>query len=514
MTEPMFEITSYNAKTKKRYTRRGTSSIESDHRGLDELIGNHAGVGLCDRKTSTHFELLNEKKRLNRLGGEDYGTHRTETLCLLNSMASSAGCADDKLPHPGLSVPRLPPRNQREHFGFQCISAMTDKEFWDRHHTSQASRDSTAPDTDNNGNEEEDVDPEEGAPPLDEVLADLDAADVEDSEDPEAEAKADAIETAVARITPLIRPYESTSKAFERLTNQQPWCPFHSGSTEPSDVHKEEFAVFDTMQSRFKRGVGPRAKHGYQEFANEWNMEVANRCLRMIDGEDDVILIRRKSAMQLHEHFDRMEEKNRMAVTADSATDKANRLDLREAMRSTRDGTVVAAIPTATNVQHPSLGVVPFGMPAPLNPEILQGAVLHQPQRVMEANAAVGRPWQLQVFSPTQNVLVGYRKKAWCVTCGFRKASHMQEESFGYKCKREHCARCGWMKECHRESNFLMGPHCMNPVKFDSPHSQWYDYSQWHDVKTSQVGITQGKKDNNYSCYLFAVSHSSVLSPA
>jgi len=456
-----------NPKTNKCYARRGTSSIESDHRGLDQLTGNHVGVGLCDRKSSTYFELLNEKKRLNRLGGDDYGTHRTETLGLLNSMASSVGYTDEKLPFPGLSVPGLPPSNQREYFGFTCVSSMTNKEFWRRYHESQAGITDDYVD--------EDIDPEEGAPSLDEVLKDIEAAEKEDSEDPEAEAAEDAIQTEVARITPLIRPYESTAKAFERLTNQQPWYPFHSSkTTEPSAIHQEECLVFDTMQSRFKRGVTPRSKDGYQHFANEWNREVANRYSQLAEGED-VILIRRKSAVQLQEHYDKLEEKKRMAVTADSAQDSANRLQLREVMRSTRADTVVHPIPAAATLQHPTGGVVPFGMPAPLNAEIVEGAVHHQPLVVMQANATLGRPWQLQQYATTQNVLVGYRKGTWCVSCGHRKASHVKDESFGYKCRRESCARCGWLKEHHTQSNYLMGPCCTNPAKFDSPHGQWYD---------------------------------------
>ena len=467
-----------NPKTNKYYTRRGTSSIESDHRGLNQLTGNHVGVGLCDRKSSTYFELLNEKKRLNRLGGEDYDTHRTETLALLNSMAFSVGYTDENLPYPGLSVPGLPPAREREHFGFTCVNSMTNEAFLARYQASQAgiSTDNTDEYVD------EDVDPEEGAPSLEEVLNNIEEAEREDSEDPETEATADAIETAIARITPLIRPYESTAKAHERLTNQQPWYPFHSGTAWPSAVHQEEFAVFDTMQSRFKRGVGPRANGGYQYFANEWNREVANRYRQFTEGEE-VTLIRRKSAIQLQEHFDRLKEKKRMAVMADSDTDRTNRIELREVMQSTRNDTVVHPIPAAQALQYPTGGVVPFGMPAPLNPEIIQGAVHHQPLVVMQANATVGRPWQIQRFATTQNVLVGYRKGTWRVSCGHRKLSHIKEESFGYKCKRDYCARCGWLKDHHQQSNFLMGPYCTNPAKFDSPHTQWYD------MERRQVGV-------------------------
>lgn len=228
------------------------------------------------------------------------------------------------------------------------------------------------------------------------------------------------------------------------------------------------------MQSGYKRGVGPRAKNGYQHFANEWNQEVADRCARMVDGEENVVLIRQKSAIQLQEHCDRLETKKRMAVLADSDADRSNRQDLRETMRETRQDVQLQAIPHGTRIRYPTEGNVPFGMPAPLNPTTLEGAVLHRPRDVMHVNASCGRPWELQPFCATTNVLVGYKKTTWCVSCGHRKADHVKEESFGYRCKREHYARCGWLKQHHQTSNCRMGPCCANPAKSDSPHSQWH----------------------------------------
>jgi len=51
-------------------------------------------------------------------------------------------------------------------------------------------------------------------------------------------------------------------------------------------------------------------------------MEVANQYIQMVNGEE-VTLTRRKSVVQLQEHHDRLEEKKRMAVTADSEIDRA-----------------------------------------------------------------------------------------------------------------------------------------------------------------------------------------------
>jgi len=101
----------------------------------------------------------------------------------------------------------------------------------------------------------------------------------------------------------------------------------------------------------------------------------------MVEGEDEVILIHRKSAVQLQEHFDRMEAKKRMAVMADSDVDRTNRQDLCETMRETRQSVYLVPIPLTRTMQCPTDGGdVSFGMPAPLNPTMLQGAALRHPR--------------------------------------------------------------------------------------------------------------------------------------
>jgi len=246
-----------NPKTGLFYCRRGTSSIESDHRGLDQLMGNHVGIGLCDQKASTYFELLNEKKRINRLGGDDYGTHRTESLAILNSLPSSCGYEDKALPFPDLSVPALPPLNDREYFGVER-TVMSQCEFASRYSTSLQPAINTVENEEAiTIDTEADIDSEDAAPAS--VLADLDAEDTAEENDVNKtvsdvteEEEDRAVEAVVARIAPLIKPNETTAQAYERLTNRQAWYPFHRGNTPPTEIHKEEFVVFDEMESRFK----------------------------------------------------------------------------------------------------------------------------------------------------------------------------------------------------------------------------------------------------------------------
>jgi len=164
-----------------------------------------------------------------------------------------------------------------------------------------------------------------------------------------------------------------------------------------------------------------------------------------------------------------------MAAVSDSEADRLNRTELRDVMRATRNEVTMPPIPTAPTLQYPPDGIVPFGMPAAMQPYVLQGAIL-APTNMTEMTqmTAVGCPWGIHQLGITSNPLLGFKKGTWCVTCGHRKAADMQNESFGYKCKRDYCAKCGWLQKHHQHSSGRMGPYCKNKAKYDSPHSEWY----------------------------------------
>jgi len=124
-----------------------------------------------------------------------------------------------------------------------------------------------------------------------------------------------------------------------------------------------------------------------------------------------VVLIRRKSAIQLQQHCDNAEQKKRIAAQADNPIDVHRRQELRNAIRETRNFVTMPAVPTATTVQHPTTGTVPFGMPNPLNPAILHGAMTMQTQQIMQENMEAGRPWHVQRFSTNGNVLDRFTRK-------------------------------------------------------------------------------------------------------
>ena len=72
------------------------------------------------------------------------------------------------------------------------------------------------------------------------------------------------------------------------------------------------------------------------------------------------------------------------------------------------------------------------------------------------------------------------------MTCGYRKNQHvMSTESFGSKCKRDYCAKCGWLKINH--NNQLMGPFCPRNPKHDSPHQLWHT----NDAKVQQQRLVE-----------------------
>ena len=483
---PAVSLHHQNPRTGQFYCRRGTSSIESDHRGLDEMTGTHIGVGLCDRKCSTYFETLNEKKRVNRLGEKDYGTHRTETLALINSLASSAGFKDDNLPFPGLSVPTLPPKQVREQFGFNVAPGAVEIVS----HPSITTDTAAAVE---NAEADDDVDPQEDPIDLAEFTEELELQVEADTEPPEEDNAEDTVSIAAERIVPNIRANETTMKAYERLTNQQAWYPF--SDTPITKLDKEEFAQFDTMSEECHRNVTPRSRQGRQAFAAAWNVEVAERYKNYIEGDQSVILIRRKSVIQLQKHYDNLQQKKRLAQQSDSQRDEELRREWRQTLRTTRrEVPDIPAMQPPAPTQYPTNGMVPFGMPMALNPTILQGAM--QGLVAQEANTTIGRPFVVhQRPDIVSHALTGFRKLAWCITCGFRKNQHVvQTESFGSKCRRDCCAKCGWLKKNHR--NGLMGPFCEVTARYDSPHLQWYDATMHQQAERQRLQSLQEERQS------------------
>ena len=119
----------------------------------------------------------------------------------------------------------------------------------------------------------------------------------------------DAIEAKLEHLVPEVRRKESTMDAFKRLTLQRPWVPFFKGTGTKTAIDTEEEQLFEAMKSQYSRKASPRSKGGYYSFMIAWNMEVASQYKRQAEGEEDVIIINRKSIQQLQEHYDFVESR-------------------------------------------------------------------------------------------------------------------------------------------------------------------------------------------------------------
>ena len=222
------------------------------------------------------------------------------------------------------------------------------------------------------------------------------------------------------------------------------------------------------MQCR--RGVASSCKNGFHDFEKAWNTEVANRLAQKLESLDDnneeeIVLINRKSTKQLQQHCDHCQEMKRMAALSkewDAFFKTANE-QLRESRNRAVNPHGLVAPPTHANTTG---GSVPIGHPTTCN--VQQLATINQQQ-------AVNVPWTLA--HPAHNnpgdPLHNFKHTKWCTTCGCQKKVHVREESFGLKCQRGHCAKCGWLKNHHSKSNYKMGPFCRNQAKSNSPHNLW-----------------------------------------
>jgi len=282
-----------NAATGKHFIARGTSLNETVNKYLNALLGNSIGIDRADRLLNSFFEAWNHRIGTQRLGAEDFGTVKTEVLALLNSLADGAGysTSNDDLPFPTLSVPKALPNKFNETMGLD----------FDLPHSDVSNP--VAPDTDQTYEEpnpklmellenmdwdaitDEDIEPTEEEVTLNddpiEAFGDLDN---DEEDDPDA-----SMDEQVEHLHLLVldtKLPETSMQSFARLTNAQPWIPFRKAN---STVPKTEFdlaeeGLFNQMSKDYKRHVSPGAPlYGYKDFELAWNIEVAERCRRLMD---------------------------------------------------------------------------------------------------------------------------------------------------------------------------------------------------------------------------------------
>jgi len=263
---------------------------------------------------------------------------------------------------------------------------------------------------------------------------------------------------------------ETSMQSFARLTNDQAWVPFRKmqASAPKTDLDMEEEGLFNKLHLDCKRNVPPGTpRHGCRDFELSWNVEVAERYRKkMEDDSEDIVLINRKSYIQLQEHCDDIVESDRMSKICDPNCPQM--MQLNETFRRTRQEVAAPTGRAAETVQHRNTGLpTPFGAPTRFNPELAQHAVIRN--NALQQTA----PWSLAappLPGKEKNALHNFKHRTWCLACGFRKKEHLQEESFGSKCKRNHCSNCMQL-QCHHPNG--MGPRCTNERKSTSPHLHW-----------------------------------------
>ena len=462
LTDPAnFSILRINPKSGTVRTCRGTNTNEADNLHIDRLTGNQIGVKRADRLIGSFFERNNHRKRIERLGEEDYGTFRTEQLALLNSLAVEIGYREEDLPFPNTTHPAEENRFG-ENLGFNIN---TPSDIVDAGDAGDATT----------NQENDDASVEVGS----------------DDEEDEEEARADRsfaaeIAVEVSTIVPtILRKNESTMEAFTRLTGNTQWIPFHKGPPR-NELEKAENALFEELQKPYKANFSPSHPEGYNHFETEWNLKVVERLESLAQGNENVVLVRRKSAAQLKEYFLHLQEAARIASFVDPSSPHMQHL--RTVMRESRMRMPTPREPEISRtVEYTQPGSRPLGTATlSANPSIVLAAMETRPDMSSTSNLGssfkqlcIGvAPW---IFSKDIQVpihpLAKFRFQKFCAKCGFLKKDHAPCEGFGKEqCKRNYCGKCNQREDLHTVGG--MGPFCRSDMIWEfSQHPFWYDHT-------------------------------------
>lgn len=232
--------------------------------------------------------------------------------------------------------------------------------------------------------------------------------------------------------------------------------------------------MFESLQSQYNRHVAPSAHRGCNAFEKAWNLEVAKRHLKAIEeGNNDTIFIKRKSAKQLQDHYDWLQDQLRQSKRSeeqkeDSIMEDMNR-DIRDVQQSMPNLPRVSHATPVTFTQDPNRPMA-VGNPLTMNVEIAAAGLVVAPDR----NPA---PWRLATpltNHQINNPLIGMNIRKWCRSCGHQKANHTKEEGFRAKCKRTWCAKCNKLKKYHVGNGGRMGLYCADIPHRTSLHTLWY----------------------------------------
>jgi len=212
---------------------------------------------------------------------------------------------------------------------------------------------------------------------------------------------------------------------------------------------QEEDKLFRELAGDYNRHVSPSAPKGYRNFCAKWNSIAGERLHRAMLGEQNVVVIFRKSVAQLQEYFDYLEEVKRAASGTGEADEEA-RILMHQQLRSSRTEVTEPALERVGPLQYSQAlyQTVPLGNPSALNPGIVGGTVQGRlqtagncaPFLVCPVPTLTGaHPAQLPVLpaAPEQD------GRSVCKRCGFGKRGHKYNEYGLGKCTINICAHCG-----------------------------------------------------------------------
>lgn len=433
------------------------------------------------------------------MGETDYGTYMTERLLTLNSYAVAVGF--EKPPYPNLSSPTDTAHTHAEFLGFKYNFEINEVS------TSTTVETGEDAELDEDGGDDGDLPAETLFRDLDlqriledscaefdiEVLfseeeyvtaiaaqrrtANDETANLLELSEEAAQhdaANATAIEEALARLLPGDTGMESSMDAFKRLTNERPWIPFRlpDSSSPPTDIDNEEARLFDEMEVTFKRGrkddPPPPAHKSYHMFAMRWNELVHQRFKAWCTGDENVLLPRLKSCLQLQQYYDKRQQIASLQAVLPTHEDP-DRETLQQTLRANRR---LLPRPRSPHTVNPPIyrtnpnAITPFGHPNALNAKIggrivtqaiqgVAGSVVQVPYRVALPNLPAARrpPQQRAVF----------RTRRYCRVCGWLRSDHNKDkEGVAESCKRLFCGKCYLLKRHHPNNSF--GPQCNNPT--------------------------------------------------
>jgi len=463
-------------------TGRSTGTNETENRYLNCLLDTPSiGLPRADRVIHNYYEESNDRKAVSRLGAAAGEAKRIEAVQALHGMACACGYKQSEIPFAKPAYPR-DIDDLEEFIGFDyCLPAA---------YQEKESADAAADD---------DV----GLHELDEFMRDVNFDDYDDlrvdpsqfteqnaatgtsaaTDDEPVDVFAFDVDADLSLCLPTIVEGEKTYDTYVRLTNGQLWVPFKDPSEESSftESDRAEMQLWKEMSPLYDRNATPSSPKGYKTFADAWDNKVASIYQARLNG-DDVVMINRKSYMQLQQQHDRIERQKTLLEMARQDRADPAMVAMENVFRTTRrqlpnhqEATMCQQVDYATNFGAPNFGV-PFALNSTISINAFQMNVNQQHAPIVYQHPLIT---EQRVIPSRKGLDASFRAKLHCWKCGYQRKTHLRLGiSFGDACHSnclfDECSKCcERISGCH--SNNLQGPFCPKAVSSKSKvATDWY----------------------------------------